>query len=319
MAVNINENALIQLINNGVDIIKPTLSTVVGAVMTVLFLRKNTETTEFAKIKSGHFEKVIEDLYNTGKITNLEIAKCKNFLDIAKIAEKYTINNETDFDSKSENREFDFDWFLRFFEASSTITNEEMKDLWGQVLAGEINQIANFSLRTIETLRNLSANEAKLFKKIAQMVLFDSQAMSCVFATNTTDEDDYNAKYGVPVQEYQDLLDCGILSTSPINMEVQASITVFNGSLALHLAKKEDAQEPFRYRVFTLTQAGRQLLPIVDGVAKDDYLLALGKLLKRKNADNLQVSMYKIISIDEEGLDIDYETDLLSTEEEIDC
>ena len=56
---------------------------VVGSLITVLFLRKNTAATEFEKIKAGKFEEVLEDLLSSGHLTYTELYKANNFLKIA--------------------------------------------------------------------------------------------------------------------------------------------------------------------------------------------------------------------------------------------
>ena len=41
-----------------------------------------------------------------------------------------------------------------------------MRVLWGKILAGEVRKPNSFSLRTLETLRNMSTDDAKLFSKL---------------------------------------------------------------------------------------------------------------------------------------------------------
>ena len=62
------------------------LGPVVGSLITVLFLRKNTSTTEFEKIKAGKFDEVLDDLLSSGHLTYTELYKANNFLKIAKKA-----------------------------------------------------------------------------------------------------------------------------------------------------------------------------------------------------------------------------------------
>ena len=65
----------------------------------------------------------------------------------------------------------DEDWIARFFELAKDVSREEMQKLWGRLLAGEISKPGQFSLRTLEVLRNLSAEEAKLFERACAYVL----------------------------------------------------------------------------------------------------------------------------------------------------
>ena len=49
-----DENTLIEVIKGGLNLANSSISAVVGAVITTLFLRKNTKTSEFEKIKAMH-------------------------------------------------------------------------------------------------------------------------------------------------------------------------------------------------------------------------------------------------------------------------
>ena len=101
-------NTLINIMQEGATYFQPALSTVVGAVLTTLFLKKNTNKTEFEKIKAGKFDEVIDFLLDTGKMSYFEYYKCRNFLNVAKIADKF---NEEHKDFKTQhNNTFDFDY-----------------------------------------------------------------------------------------------------------------------------------------------------------------------------------------------------------------
>ena len=65
----------------------------------------------------------------------------------------------------------DDDWITRFLGIIKDINNEEMQYVWGKILAGEIKRPGSFSLRTLETIRNLSQDEAKTFQKIVPLIV----------------------------------------------------------------------------------------------------------------------------------------------------
>lgn len=157
-------NNLINIFENGVTYFQPALSTVVGAVLSTLFLKRNTSQPEFEKIKAGKFNEVVDFLLDTGKMSYLEYYKCRNFLNVAKIASRYE-EEFKEFKTNQESGSFEFDWFIRFFDSVGNISNAEMQNLWARILAGEIHNHGTFSLRTLETLRNMNQEEAILFKK----------------------------------------------------------------------------------------------------------------------------------------------------------
>lgn len=140
------------------------ISPIVGSIFTAIFLRHNTEATEFEKIKAGQFKEVADSLLRSGKMTYTEYYKANNFLKVAKKADEFYSEMH-----RSENTPpatYDFDWFIRFYEAVGNISDEAMQDLWAKILAGEISRPSSYSLKTIDVLKNMSKKDAELFVRI---------------------------------------------------------------------------------------------------------------------------------------------------------
>lgn len=57
------------------------------------------------------------------------------------------------------------DWLNEWGEHAGFVSDKEMQQLWGKILAGEIKNPGSFSLRTMQLLRNLSKDEANLIHK----------------------------------------------------------------------------------------------------------------------------------------------------------
>ena len=73
-------------------------------------------------------------------------------------------------DREVQDHEVDHDWTARFFNDVQDVSSEEMQRLWAKVLAGEVNRPGQFSLRTLDTLHNMSVGEAKLFAEACNYV-----------------------------------------------------------------------------------------------------------------------------------------------------
>ena len=67
----------------------------------------------------------------------------------------------------------DPDWTSRFFSAAQEISNEEMQQLWGRLLAGEIAAPGSFSLRALDCLRNMTSAEARIFSEVCDFAISD--------------------------------------------------------------------------------------------------------------------------------------------------
>lgn len=63
------------------------------------------------------------------------------------------------------------DWLFRWRDAAAEVSTDDLQKMWGQILAGEVKSPGQFSLRTLEFVRNLSQSEANLIAMLAPFVL----------------------------------------------------------------------------------------------------------------------------------------------------
>lgn len=166
------ENMMSEFIKEGMSIVNSSVSAVVGALISTLFLRKNTQISEFEKIKAGKFNDVVDELLSSGKMTYLEYYKCRNFLDIAKKADEMLAKEEYPTNNFLENN-YDFDWFVRYFDYASNIGNEEMQKLWASILKGEIKNPGTTTLSLLHSLSMMRKEQAELFCNISRFALMD--------------------------------------------------------------------------------------------------------------------------------------------------
>ena len=165
------DETLMELINSGVSLTTSILTPIVGTLFTTLFLRKNTKNEEFEKIKAGKFEQVISQLLETGKMTYLEFYKCTNFLEIAKKADKYL--NAYEISHEKDIPEYDFNWFIRFYDYASNIQENQIQELWAAIFANEVKCPGNNSFSLLHNLSLMSYNQAMFFCNVARFALQD--------------------------------------------------------------------------------------------------------------------------------------------------
>lgn len=308
-----DQNSLIEIIKGGISAVNSTLSAFVGAFFTTLFLRKDTKTTEFEKIKAGKFGEAIDQMLKNGKMTYLEYYKCNNFLDIAKRADLMLLNRtqEQENDNKST---MDFDWFCRFFDAASNISNQDMQNLWASVLAGEVFAPGSFSLRTIDTLYNMSPVEAELFKSICRIIIDDSKLFSS-FGTNGEIGQEINEEYGFNNDSLRILEECGIINglmmRSQLVLLAEESGGFICGDRLLLLQPKSQEKIIIPYNCYSLTMVGHQLYSIVYSESDDAYLEKIGRAIIA-NYPGLHVSLHPISVEGEETVSYNAEVDYLS-------
>lgn len=68
--------------------------------------------------------------------------------------------------------EADHDWTARFFDGVQDVSSEEMRELWGRVLAGEVERPGSTSIRALSVLRDLDAKTAQTFSKLCSAAVY---------------------------------------------------------------------------------------------------------------------------------------------------
>lgn len=165
------DEVLTELMKSGITSTASLLTPVVGTLFTTLFLRRNTKVEEFEKIKAGKFEDVVSQLLESGKMTYLEYYKCKNFLKIAKKADKYLGKQEPK--PEGELPAYDFNWFVRFYDYASNISESDLQEIWAALFANEIKNPGDGSLTLLHNLSMINHTQARFFCNIARFALQD--------------------------------------------------------------------------------------------------------------------------------------------------
>ena len=278
-----NATEIISYLSTNAPAIWSGMGPVVGSLMTVLFLRKNTATTEFEKIKAGKFDEVLDDLLSSGHLTYTELYKANNFFKIAKMADKY-YSQKAHTDTTGC---FEFDWLIRYYEAVGNISDENMQDLWARILAGEINEPSSYSLKTIDTLRNMRKCDVELFANICKhsFELNDRK----LFLPNYQG---YMDAVGISYSDVMKLSEIGLIFDNGMiamkfDLPSEPSILSVNRDLVLTLcSSREKDEEGYIFR-FPFTQVGIELATLVSEMPSDEDFILFGK----KIAENREYSV----------------------------
>lgn len=308
------DNTLIEIMKSSTPVIQSSISALVGAVISTLFLRKNTNTTEFEKVKTGHFKEIAGTLLDNGKMTYYEYYKCNNFLKIAELADE--MRSTSTRNDESQSNEYDFDWFMRFFDTAGNVSNAEMQKLWARILSGEVANTGSFSLRAIETLKNMSQHEATLLQTMAHFVLTAPDGSKFILSTSDDLAEDINERYGLRKSDLMILEECGILNSlrngNRISLEsIPCGIWSSNILLILALKNSDGGLFSYKYSGYNLTKSACQLISVIDSTPNDDYLLDVGREFAKKYRGNFIVKAHQIINSSIDRFEYDSSCDLL--------
>lgn len=265
---------IIEFLSGNVGDITTAVGAVAGSLITAIFLRNNTSIKEFEKIKAGRFDEVTEELLKTGKMTYTEFYKAKNFLSVAKKADKYS--NKVQFDSVNT---YDFDWFIRFYENVGNISNDEMQEIWAKILAGEINKPHSFSLRTIEVLKNMGKEEAELFTKICKCCFSSHNSLFLPFYEGYMESKGITYSMIMYMSEQGLMYNDGTLVMRiPINKE--NNVLLINENLLLTARSEDEKIKEINIKQFPLTVVGRELASLIGGMPGEEDFLSFAKEIK---------------------------------------
>jgi membrane-fusion protein len=286
---------IIALLSNSPTAIS-VVSSVVGGLFTTIFLRRNTSVAEFEKIKNGQFKEVADSLLKAGKMTYVEYYQASNFLEVAKKADKYYSEIHHD----NNNANYDFDWFVRFYEAVGNISDEVMQELWAKLLAGEVAEPSSFSLKTIDVLRNLSKKDAELFSLIC------SHSVMAREQNFLPHYDTYLEKHNIYYTDIMKLNEQGLIfndSTIGFSMSISQNPTVlfWNNDLVMTIESSDVKNIEIRINTYPFTKAGQELAVLVSKSVSEENFIELAKEIANKNQE-CNLGVYKIVSLDEKSI-----------------
>lgn len=192
----------------------------------------------------------------------------------------------------------DEDWITRFFNSAQDISSQEMQQLWGKILAGEIKQPGTYSLRALDVLRNLTKSEAQAIEKIGRFALnFHGQFIIPIALKDwLQNERDYQSK------DHYCLIELGLLhsaqATTKIFQNEGRNAATFISNEHLLVVQKTAFASEFSIEVWSFTNIGREILSLIHQPFDEQYLETFGKIFAGSYAD---VGICKIDSIKSDG------------------
>ena len=183
-------------------------------------------------------------------------------------------------DQLVDDHEPDHDWTARFFDCVKDVSDEEMQNLWAKVLAGEVESAGRTSLRTLETLRNMTKRDAEMFKRICDFVLGNDFLFY--------DRERVRQYRSLSYDTMLHIQDCGLVNVGP-NLVRQVKWTgskeeAFKyGNNAIIITGGPKSKDVLQIPEIMLTGAGRELFGIAVPIARMDYLRSLADFLKTED------------------------------------
>lgn len=190
--------------------------------------------------------------------------------------------------------ELDADWTHQFLQMAEQIHNHTMQDLWARILASEVVNPGNFSLRTLETLTKLTLREAHLFEKAlgmcvkinaeSRLKLLSGYRLSGGIGHYFRKQLTVNlglSNFGLPYSNLLTLIDAGLLhrgdfETGLLPAKTPIVLSFTHSKISL---KPKSAHLLFNY--YRLSPVGEELAALVAPKIDDSYLSAIKALFAK--------------------------------------
>lgn len=206
-----------------------------------------------------------EFMERTGRrVLFFEAKKQKNIEDI--ISEAYN-NLKTEKEVSEE--PVQEEWINRFFNIVGEISNDHLKTIWSRILSEEIKEPGKCSMRTLDSLRNISRDEAEIFKKISNYII---EYQGVYYLPNEKSLLEYaNIDYGEILKLDEASL---INSTSSVSAVLKFDESVKKKYLTYNkniIICDKDEKSEIHLQAYPLTEVGRNIFDILSPDYDKEY------------------------------------------------
>ena len=212
--------------------------------------------------------------FSRGNITqSLEFQSRKRLANVKSVVEDAA---EQLADEKVSDHEPDHDWTARFFNCVQDVSSENMRKIWARLLTGEVKNPGQYSMRTMDSLRNMTKGDAIVFRNFCQFVL----NREIVFKDTVLPE--YDA---LSFSRLLHLQECGLIKVEhelirKMNWDEFGRVLLGYQDGLLVIRRTREHDKELSLRCIGLTNVGGQLSTLVESTVRMDYLQVFAKYLQ---------------------------------------
>ena len=192
----------------------------------------------------------------------------------------------------SDSADIDPDWFFSFVSMAEEVYSPQMQEVWGKIFAVECSQPGSFSLKTLQTLKQLTQKDAVIFRQAVNLsakrkgdtapkiLLGYYRKKSFWSFFITTPEHQLNlAHFTLSYPDLLSLIDLGLIHQSeiesgelPVNQSVEWRV-------AGHVVNLCPKYQGLTLVYFKFTTIGAELSKLITSQKQDAYVNALKQTL----------------------------------------
>lgn len=188
--------------------------------------------------------------------------------------------------------DLDPDWFFSFVHMAENVYSPQMQEVWGKIFAVESSQPGSFSLRTLQTLRQLTQKDALIFRQAVNLAsrrkgetsprLLLGYYRKKSFWSFLKPSPSYQLNLAHFSLSYPDLLalmDLGLIHHSEIESGELNSSQVTEWRVAGHALNFVPKYRGLTLVYFKFTTTGAELSKLINSQKQDAYVSALKQTL----------------------------------------
>jgi len=168
------------------------------------------------------------------------------------------------------------DWLYSWREYAGRVSTDELQQLWGKILAGEVKSPGTYSFRTLEFLKGLSKDEAEHVSKLASFVI---EGVILRNLKQHLDESGISFDLLLKMQELgllSGLEAIGLTLTFKSTLPTQFLFGLRSNGKVL-VVEHDDPTKVLILDVYPVTTIGKQLLGLGNFQPNLEYLRLVGK------------------------------------------
>ena len=193
------------------------------------------------------------------------------------------------------NEEPNHDWTARFFDSVQDVSTQQLQAVWSKILAEEIRSPGSISILTLNIVKNIDLQTAKLFELLCSMCIFmfpqtEHEIDARIPTLGQHAGQNSLQKYGLNYKNLQTLTEHALINSdldSWINIQICIGQKIdahsvvklpflFNDKYWVLQPKENDrVGQEFRLHGVSLTKAGRELSKVVNVLDANDFQVNL--------------------------------------------
>ena len=292
-----------------------------GAAYKQCQINKNSfnDKKEFEDQSQDHSQKAGRDIINncdTTALANLTAASFETSLKLAyaQFEQKTTDNlhqiiNETrriiEENSIQLGAYTKIDWINVYFENAKNASDTYMQNIWAKVLAKELSAPGSFSFKTLDIIKNLSAEDFQLFEKFVSLSFND-----CIFK-NREFKKYFSWSKCLKMKEFGLINLDGTEQTITVAPKNSSKILIGNNKFSIFFNNESDQSQDVKYDIYTLSSSAKEMRCLAISTDQREYFVEVAKELRTKYEGKLNITLHKVNWV--EGTSFNYdEPDLIA-------